>query len=130
MDGLRELEEELGLRAGPERLIPLGTRRVEQEIPNGCDREFHEVFLLLDPTPPQDLRLQKEEVEAVLRIGLEDAERLGAGEEVSAEEWSHGRPACIRVSLADFVPGDDGYLARVVRVVREALKGQRPGVIF
>jgi hypothetical protein len=34
------------------------------------------------------------------------------------------------VSLADFVPGDDGYLARVVRVVREALKGQRPGVIF
>jgi hypothetical protein len=32
---------------------------VEQEIPGGCDRELHEVFLLFDTTPPGDLRLQK-----------------------------------------------------------------------
>ena len=38
VDGLREVEEELGLRIEPERLVPLGTRRVEQEIPDGCDR--------------------------------------------------------------------------------------------
>ena len=47
LDGLRELEEELGLRVEPEELIPLGTRRIEQEISAGCDREFHEVFLLV-----------------------------------------------------------------------------------
>src|SRR3712207_2729190 len=61
--GPRELEEELGLGVGPERLIPLGTRRIEQEIPQGRDREVHDVFLLLDGTPPQDLRLQEGEVE-------------------------------------------------------------------
>ncbi|MGI8909511.1 MAG: NUDIX hydrolase [Rubrobacteraceae bacterium] len=130
MDGLRELEEELGIEAGPERLIPLGTRRIEQEIPGGRDREFHEVFLLLDSTLPQDLRLQEDEVEAALRIPLEDAERLGAGETVLAEEWKHGRSSSIRVSLADFVPNDDGYLGRVVRAAREALGGQRPATIF
>jgi isopentenyldiphosphate isomerase len=72
LDGLREVEEELGLQIKPERLVPLGTRRVEQEIPGGCDRELHEVFLVFDVTPPGDLRLQKEEVEAVFRLDLDD----------------------------------------------------------
>ena len=130
MDGLRELEEELGLEVQPERLIPLGTRRKEQEIPNGCDREFHGIFLLLDPTPPRNLRLQKEEVGSVLRIPLDAAERLGAGERVPAQEWRDGRPESIQMSLADFVPGDDGYMARVVQAAREALDGRRPDRIF
>lgn len=128
-DGLRELEEELGIGVPQERLIPLGTRRIEQDIPGGCDREFHAVFLLLDPTPPQDLRLQADEVESVLRVGLDGAERLGAGGTVPAEEWNAGRPARVRVSLGDFVPNDDGYLAWVVRAVRATLAGTRPGGI-
>ena len=130
MDGLRELEEELGIEATPDRLIPLGKRRIEQEIPAGRDREFHEVFLLLDSTPPQGLQLQEEEVEAVLRIPLGAAERLGSGKTVLAEEWKHGRPSSMRVSLADFVPNDDGYLGQVVWAAREAVGGQRPDRIF
>ncbi len=130
MDGLRELEEELGLRAEPKDLIPLGTRRIEQEIPEGRDREFHEVFLLPDSTPPQELRLQKSEVDAVLRIPLDDAGKLGVGEAVSAEEWRHGQPSTIPVSLSDFVPNEDDYLARVVRAAREVLEGRRPASIF
>ena len=65
LDGLRAVEEELGLRVEPERLVYLGTRKIEQELKEGCDREFHEVFLLSDATPPEDLRLQKDEVEAM-----------------------------------------------------------------
>lgn len=130
MDGLRELEEELGLRAEPKDLIPLGTRRIEQEIPEGRDREFHEVFLLPDSTPPQELRLQKSEVDAVLRIPLDDAGKLGVGEAVSAEEWRYGQPSTIPVSLSDFVPNEDDYLARVVRAAREVLEGRRPASIF
>ena len=130
MDGLRELEEELGLVVEPKDLLPLGTRRIAQEIPGGRDREFHEVFLLLDSTHPRNLRLQEEEVDSVLRIPLDAAERLGAGESVSAEEWRDGQPSIIRVGLADFVPGDDGYLGRVVRAARQAVEGRRPGRIF
>jgi isopentenyldiphosphate isomerase len=126
--GLRELEEELGLRVDPGRLAPLGTRRIEQEISQGCDREFHDVFLLLDGTPPRDLRLQEGEVEAVLRVGLGDVEALGAG--VSAREYVRGGISDTRVSLADFVPDENDYLRRVAGAARRALAGEDPGRIF
>jgi 8-oxo-dGTP pyrophosphatase MutT (NUDIX family) len=128
MGGLRELEEELGLRVDPGRLAPLGTRRIEQEISQGCDREFHDVFLLLDSTPPRDLRLQEGEVEAVLRVGLDDVEALGAG--VSAREYVRGGISDTRVSFADFVPNEDDYLRRVAGAARRALAGEDPGRIF
>jgi 8-oxo-dGTP pyrophosphatase MutT (NUDIX family) len=128
LGGLRELEEELGLRVEPGRLVPLGTRRIEQEIPQGCDREFHDVFLLLDCTPPQNLRLQEGEVEAVLRVGLGDVEALGAG--VSAREYARGEVSDARVSLSDFVPNEDDYLRRVAGAARRVLAGEDPGRIF
>ena len=128
--GLREVEEELGLRVGPERLIPLGTRRIEQRIPEGCDREFHDVFLLLDPTPPAKLRLQEGEVEAVLRMGLDDAERLGAGEGSLAVEYAEGGASTTRVGPSDFVPNKDDYLSRVAGAARRLLVGESPGRVF
>jgi 8-oxo-dGTP pyrophosphatase MutT (NUDIX family) len=127
--GLRELEEELGLRVEPGRLVPLGTRRIEQEIPQGCDREFHDVFLLLDGTPPQDLRLQEGEVEAVLRIELGDAEALGTGQG-AAPAKEYGGASDARVSLADFVPNEEDYLRRVAGAARRVLAGEDPGRIF
>ncbi len=126
--GLRELEEELGLRVEPERLVRLGARRIEQEIPQGCDREFHEVFLLLDSTPPEDLRLREGEVEAVLRIDLSDAEALGAGRLTSApaREYRGRDVATTHVSLSDFVPNADDYLRRVAGAARRVLAGEEP----
>ena len=130
LDGLRELEEELGLSVEPERLIPLGSRRIEQEIPGGCDREFHEVFLLFDPTPPERLRLQAEEVGAVLSMRLDLAEALGACESVPALEYAGGRATPVRVRPSDFVPNDDEYLRRVAGAARRILIGERPPRIF
>jgi isopentenyldiphosphate isomerase len=127
---LRELEEELGLRVEPGRLVPLGTRRIEQEIPGGCDREFHGVFLLFDSASPEDLRLQEGEVEAVVRMRLGDAEALGAGGSVPAEEFAEGRICATRVRLEDFVPNDDDYLHRVAGAVRRVLAGEDPGRVF
>ena len=128
--GLRELEEELGLRVDPGRLIPLGSRRIEQEIPVGCDREFHDVFLLFDPTPPQKMRLQAEEVEAVLSMSLDDAESLGESESVPAVEYAGGKVVTTFVEPSDFVPGTDDYLGRVAGAARRLLAGESPGGIF
>lgn len=127
LDGLREVEEELGLRVEPDRLVPLGTRRIEQEIPAGRDREFHEIFLLFDSTPPSELRLQTEEVDAVLRIRLEDAPKLYEQESIPAEEWRFGERFPTRVSLADFVPNKDEYLSWVALKAR-ALLDETPGL--
>ncbi|CAA9413001.1 MAG: Putative Nudix hydrolase YfcD [uncultured Rubrobacteraceae bacterium] len=130
LDGLREVEEELGLRVDPGRLVPLGTRRVEQRIPGGLDREFHDVFLLPDNTDPADLRLQKEEVESVLGIGLDDAEALGDAGSAPAREYRDGEVLETLIRPPDFVPNTDDYLRRVAVAARAALDGGRVERIF
>ena len=128
--GLREIEEELGLKVAPGELIPLGTRRSELKIPAGLDREFQEVFLLVRSLSPKDLRLQEEEVAAIARLRLDDVETLYGGDKVLAEEWAKGEASEVPVSLADFVSGEDEYLVRVARAARAYLDGERPGVLF
>jgi isopentenyldiphosphate isomerase len=130
LDGLREVEEELGLRVAPERLIPLGTRKIEQDIPGGCDREFHEVFLVFDATPPGDLRLQKEEVDAVFRLYLGDVQTLYETGSAPASEYAEGRVSAARIHLAEFVPKEEGYLNSVAAAARQHLSGVQPDPIF
>ena len=130
LDGLREVEEELGLRIEPERLVPLGARRVEQEIPVGYDRELHEIFLVFDATPPGDLSLQKEEVEAVFRLDLDDVEALYEKGSAPAREYAEGRTSATRIHLAEFVPKEEGYLRRVAGAARQHLLGVPPVPIF
>ncbi len=130
LDGLREIEEELGLRVQPERLVPLGTRKVEQEIPAGRDREFHEVFLLSDATPPGDLCLQKEEVDAVFRLDLDDVQVLYETGSAPAREFAEGKTSATQIHLAELVAQDEGYLGQVAGAARRLLSGARPGPIF
>lgn len=130
LDGLREVEEELGLRVGPNRLASLGTRRVELEIPAGVDREFYDVFLLADDTDPRDLRLQKEEVESVVRIGFDDVETLLDEGSAPAREYPEGESFDTRVGIESFVPHMEGYLRPVVRAARRALAGERVEEVF
>ena len=130
LDGLREVEEELGLSVAPGELVPVGTRRTEKEIPAGLDREFQEVFLLVRSLSIQDLRLQEVEVAAVMRLRLDGVEALYDGGEIPAEEWAGGETSSVSVSLADFIPDEDDYLLRVARAARDFLDGGRPGGIF
>lgn len=130
LDGQREVEEELGLRVEPERLVPLGTRRVEQAIPGGRDREFHEVFLLFDDTPPEDLRLQKEEVGAVFRLYLDDVEVLYETGAAPARVYAEGGTSATRIHLAEFVPQDEDYIKLVAGAARRLLSGGRPVPVF
>ncbi len=126
LDGLRELEEELGLSPDPDRLVPLGTRRVEQDISQGCDREFHDVFLLYDETHPGDLNLQEEEVESVLRLNLGEVKRLNAGETIEVREFRKSEAVPSKISMKDFVPNEDDYLAKMSRAARQLHAGETP----
>ncbi len=130
LDGLREVEEELGLRVDPGRLVPLGVRRTEGRIPGGFDREFQDVFLLRDDSPPGDLRLQREEVEAVLGIGLDDAQALETAGVATARQYRDGEVSEVQVRSSDFVPNTDGYLRRVALAARDAFDGGRVERIF
>ena len=123
LDGLREVEEELGLSVGGDDVVALGTRRNELEIPAGMDREFQDVFLLVRRVEPSDLRLQREEVASVARFRLDDVGALCEGEVVPMQEWSDGEVRAARARLSDFVPGEDGYLLNVARAARRVLSG-------
>jgi isopentenyldiphosphate isomerase len=130
LDGLREVEEELGLRVNPERLFPLGTRKIEQQIQAGCDREFHDVFLLTDDTPPESLRLQEEEVEAVYRLDLDDVETLYETGSAPAREYTQGKTSKTHIHQSEFVLKDNGHLGQVARAARQLLSGKTPTPIF
>ena len=131
LDGLREVEEELGVEVRAEELVPLGTREISRGIPGGgLDREFQETFLLVRELSREDLRLQTEEVAAVVRLRLDDVEALYGGAGIPAEVWTAEGAALSRARLSDFVPEDDAYLLRVARAAREVLAGGEPGNDF
>lgn len=130
LDGRREIEEEIGLSVSPERLVPLGVRRVEHEIPQGLDREFHDVFLLFDGTPPERLPRQKEEVDALVSIILDDAERMACGDSVPATEYKDGETSRIEVSVPDFVLGSGDYIRQIAEAAKKMLAGGTVGRIF
>lgn len=130
LDGLREVEEELGLNVEPDELVVLGTRRAELQIPAGLDREFQDVFLLARALAPKDLCLQEEEVASVVSLRLADVEALCEGVAVRAEDWADGERRSVGISLAELVPGEDGYLLRVAYAARAVLAGGLPEAIF
>lgn len=130
MDGLREVEEELGLIVDPRKLIPLGTRRSLTRERDATNREFQEVYLLPEATPPEDYRLQEEEVAAILRLEPASADRLFEGEAVAAEELQAGEWKHVQVGPRDFIAIEDGYLLRVARAVRALADGRSPHPIF
>jgi hypothetical protein len=78
---------------------------------------------------PKDLRLQKEEVAAVALLRLDDIEAVCEGSEVPAEEWTDEKTSSTSVRLADFVPGEDGYLLWAAGAARNVLDGKRPDAL-
>ncbi|MFD1955026.1 NUDIX domain-containing protein [Paenibacillus thailandensis] len=132
-DAVRELEEELGVSATYEQLVPLGEVREElRGFAKGVpfiDREVSEVYGLWCDVPLSGLRLQAEEVAAVYEADLAELLALFEGT-VSAidaegvelrlsEDGARSlRPARASVTAAQFVPRDASYYAYVLRALQ------------
>lgn len=86
-EAVRELEEELGVSASFEELIPLSQVREEAEgIVNGkpfIDREVSDVFGLSTTVPLESFRLQHEEVAGIYEAEIEAMLSLFRGERTS-----------------------------------------------
>ncbi|QYR21329.1 NUDIX domain-containing protein [Paenibacillus sp. sptzw28] len=127
-EAVREVEEELGVSAAYDMLIPLGETRNEAEgsargVPF-IDREISEVFGLLYDGPPASLRLQAEEVAGVYESELEAMIDLfegrrrtvtAAGVSLCPEDGL--KEASVQVSAADFVTRPYAYYAGVFRAL-------------
>lgn len=132
-DAVRELEEELGITASYEQLIPLG--EVKEEFRGTAkgvpfiDREVSEVYGLLSDVPLQQLRLQPEEVAGVYEADCGELLRLFEGNvsSVSAagvrlQQQPDGSfsliPVLASVSAERFVPRNASYYVHVLSALR------------
>ncbi len=129
-DAFREIEEELGITPNLGTLQHVGTRVIAgEEPPHKLDREYEEVYLLRDDRPLTDYRPSAVEVDALLRIPLNDWLRLLFSEAdeadaqilVSASMELHDH----RVTRDQLVPSPDRYYQRVAVACDRALKGER-----
>ncbi|WP_241243064.1 NUDIX hydrolase [Paenibacillus whitsoniae] len=115
--GVRELEEELGLTARFEDLIPCGMFAEEDVIsPTLIDREFCHVFLYEVSKDTEEFVLQAEEVSGLFAVDLQAFARLVQGEltEIpgtgirSADDGEY-REAGMTVTREKLVPHPQAY---------------------
>lgn len=114
-DGVRELQEELGVQADFNALLPLAVVKDEIRLPGFIDREWAHVYLLEVPKETKFV-LQEEEVEAVEWLRVEDLEQLWTGKKIRAG----GR--CLE--KADMVPHEDQYMQVVLSGIRHYMSSK------
>jgi isopentenyldiphosphate isomerase len=118
-DGLRELQEELGVQVEFTRLIPLGTRTEVVQLDGVVNREFDETFFLRDDRLMSEYRLQADEVSGLVEISVSDGLRLFGGETEVIEAPAvrvtpEGQQEMVwRVRAEDVIPRLDRYYLKV-----------------
>lgn len=125
MDGMREVEEELGIHVDFADLVPLGVIEYIAEKENFIDKELAHVFLYDSVHTLEEYNPQLEEVTGIYRIALEDFYELWfeGRENIKAEGFQVERDeritSAITVRKEDFVPHEDYYYRRVLHSIRE-----------
>jgi isopentenyldiphosphate isomerase len=125
-DGLRELEEELGLKARFDDLIFVGRRVGIAKDDKIIDRQIAEVFLYICDQPLADYRYQKEELAGLVAINIDDGIKLFSGEVDSINVPAVGLGQdTINISTDDFVQTKDNYFFKAMILARRCLAGEK-----
>lgn len=125
-DGLRELEEELGLTANFEDLIPVGTRIAIAKADGILDRQIAEVFFYICDQPLAEYNYQKEELAGLVAINLEDGFKLFSGEVDSITVPTVGlEQDTISITRDNFVQTKDNYFFKAMILARRCLDGDK-----
>ncbi|WP_053365653.1 NUDIX hydrolase [Bacillus sp. FJAT-27245] len=118
-DGIREIEEELGVKLQFNDLISLGVLKEEIKLETIYDREFCHVFLYECREMPT-FTLQEEEVESIHKIRLEDALNLFKGVSQTVEVTTLDGEESQIVATDSFV-GHGSYYVKVLKRIREQM---------
>lgn len=126
---LRECEEEIGLIVEQESLVRLGRRSVASHGGDADDREHQDVFAVVVAQGLTELVLHPREVDAVVRLGLDEAttllvDRAAVGAVERRRDELEERP--VSIDADDVVPGADGYYAAALEGLRRLAAGLRP----
>lgn len=128
-DGVREVQEELGIDVTYEELIPLGVIKYSLTQGNMIDREMANVHLCLSDIIFDDFKPQLEEVEGIMAADWDDFRRLWLGEtsEITARGFmvdsSGARTAVHRqIGQKDFAPHENGYYTQIIDLISAQLR--------
>ncbi len=125
-DGTREIEEELGLRVAFDDLIPLGRRVGINRIGEFVDCQICHVYLYVCDRPLQDYTYQSEEIAALIRLRIDDALRLFAGDVGQVLAPAVGLDAAeIALTRDDFIPSVDHYIEKVLILAKRYFAGEK-----
>ena len=107
-DGLREAEEELGVRYAFAQLTPLGVHRVaDGEREGRTNRELQHVFGVRDERPLEEWTgFDRVEVDGLVRVAHEGFAALAAGSAapVAGTAWDGERTTPVAVGASELVP--------------------------
>ncbi len=132
LDGMRELEEELGVRASAGQVYHLGVRTSVCITDQLRDFEFQDVYAIVDGRRLSEYRPDPDEVDGVAWVRLADGMAL-----------AEGRVASIRVpflrafdrqlteeslALTDIMPSKDKYFLKMLIMASRILDGQSAAV--
>lgn len=130
-DGIREVQEELGIDVSMDDLEPLGVIENSITTKEIIDREWCHVFLYRMNETADEFKLQKEEVSGILKANFSDFYKLWLGqkEEIRAigfHKTELGNKVAIdkHISKNDFVPHQPSYLENVVKSIQVKLTGE------
>lgn len=133
LEGIRELEEELGVNVDPSELVLLGERRLVDDSGEGrLNRELTSVFLLRDDRPLDAYVIEPSEVDAIVDVPVVELLAMLGGDVaevtvdgVAAAGSAHAHPIRETIEIADLVPGSDYWITLMVMAQR-LVAGQRP----
>ncbi len=118
VDGIRELNEEMGIQADPGALVPVGVRLLVDDEGEGQNRERVHLFFMTDDRPLDAYAPEPTEVSSLVELEAGDlldlitAVTTGSGnpDGVAALEWQPGSAIEQTVITAtDLIKPTDGY---------------------
>ncbi|OPZ79343.1 MAG: Isopentenyl-diphosphate Delta-isomerase [Alphaproteobacteria bacterium ADurb.Bin438] len=136
-DGIRELQEELGINVDYDDLKYIG---IQLEVCDSNDfkiksyknREFCYTYLLKNNTLLSDFKLQKEELGGIFKLSLKDAFKLFSKEvetvSINGYEFDENYnllPFTKEVGLKDFVDHKNEYMLKILIMIERIIEGKK-----
>ena len=125
-DGIREVQEELGITVSFDDLIPLGQYVGVAHYENLLDRQFCDVFLLVHSQDIRKYHFQESELAGLVVLAIKDAVQLFGGQvkTIPARAVGFGVDE-MNLTEADFVPRQDDYISHVLSLALRCLDGEK-----
>lgn len=131
-DGIREIEEELGIKVNFNKLTKLFTHTQVSRKDNYINNEFNPTYLLESDTDLAELKLQPEEVDGIYEVAIEDMLKLFRGEINSVKisgykrtEDNHMEKSEIKAKRDDFEPKGSDFYIKTMEAIKRYFAGQK-----